>query len=66
MASSSTPYRTIKDFIADGLSYHDAVSAYYAQTSQQPQASSSGFGWFREAVHDPDLERAYRAQQEWQ
>ena len=63
MASS---YKTVEDFIADGLSYHDAVSAYYAQTSQQqPQASSSGFGWFWEAVHDPNLERVYRAQQEW-
>ncbi len=43
------------------------MSAYYSQSSAyQPQSSSGGFGWFRGAVQaDPELERAYRAQQEF-
>ena len=58
--------RTIEDFLTDGLSYDDAVSAYHSHSSAYQAGSSSGFGWFQEAVHvDPDLERAYRAQAEY-
>ena len=72
MASSSSNVflnYTIEDFMANGMSYEDAVAAFHAQQQSSP------FGWFREAVGassygtpvppDPDLERALRAQREF-
>ncbi|KAI5074074.1 hypothetical protein GOP47_0010035 [Adiantum capillus-veneris] len=66
MAFCSTPgYRSIEDFLAEGLSYKDACDAYYSQSSSHESQSTFGFRWFRDVVHSPDLERAYRAQAEW-
>ena len=56
-------WRSMQDFMDDGMSYEDAVAAYNAQVP--PRRSSSWFTDTMSASSDPDIERALRAQQEW-
>ena len=56
-------WRSMEDFMDDGMSYEDAVAAYNAQVP--PRRSSSWFTDTMSTSSDPDVERALRAQQEW-